>query len=204
MIKHVHHAKKNPRCKKCSSLSTIKKGKRNGLVRYKCKNCGHWFSINHKRKENDFLLDYLDGKPLRKIADKSNFCAATALAKCRKHLGELPHNNDITKQFCDRFCGILVVDGKYIAVKGYERKIPLLWGLDYLSHDIPVYKFAPSENYQAWLKYFGYLKTMKYPLKIIICDDNENIRKAAEYIFPNVKKWVKLPQIKTTIFYSIF
>ena len=80
----------------------------------------------------------------------------------------------------------MVVDGKYIKVKGYERKIPLLWGLDYLSHDIPVYKFAPSESYQSWLKYFGYLKTMKYPLKIIICDDNENIRKAAEYIFPNV------------------
>ena len=98
----------------------------------------------------------------------------------------MPHNNDITKQFCDRFCGILVVDGKYIAVKGYERKIPLLWGLDYLSHDIPVYRFAPSESYQAWLKYFGYLKTIKYPLKMVVCDDNENIRRAARYIFPNV------------------
>ncbi|MBU2102468.1 MAG: transposase [Candidatus Omnitrophica bacterium] len=142
--------------------------------------------MNHKRKDNDFLLDYLDGKPLRKIADKSNCCAATALAKCNKQLRELPHNNDVTKRFCDRFCGILVVDGKYIAVKGYEKKIPLLWGLDYLSHDIPVYRLAPSESYQSWLKYFGYLKSMRYPMKMVVCDDNKNIQLAAKYIFPNV------------------
>jgi transposase-like protein len=86
--------------------------------------------------------------------------------------------------YCSRFCGIIVVDGKYIKVRGYDTKIPLLWGLDYLSHDIPVFRLAPSESYQSWLKYFGYLKSIKYPLKIVVCDDNENIRRAAKYIFP--------------------
>jgi len=132
------------------------------------------------------LLDYIDGKPLRKIADKANVNASTILRKCDIALKKLPHNNEITKRFCDRFCGIMVIDGKFIKVKGYERKIPLLWGLDYLSHDVPVYRFAPSESYQSWLKYFGYLKSIKYPLKMVVCDDNENIQKAAEYIFPNV------------------
>lgn len=98
----------------------------------------------------------------------------------------LPNSNDITKQYCTRFCGILVVDGKYISIKGYERKIPLLWGLDYLTHDIPVFRLAPSESYEAWLKYFGYLKSIKYPLQIVICDDNENIKLAARFMFPNV------------------
>lgn len=80
----------------------------------------------------------------------------------------------------------MVADGKYIKVRGFDKAIPLLWGLDYLSHDVPVFEFAPSENYQSWLKYFGYLKSIKYPLQILVCDDNENIKKAAKYIFPNV------------------
>ena len=71
-------------------------------------------------------------------------------------------------------------------VRGYEKKIPLLWGLDYLTHDVPVFEFAPSESYECWLKYFGYLKSIKYPLQILVCDDNENIKLAARYIFPNV------------------
>lgn len=71
-------------------------------------------------------------------------------------------------------------------MRGYEQKIPLLWGLDYLTHDIPVFKLATSESYEAWLKYFGYLKTIQYPLNIVICDDNENIKLAAKYIFPRV------------------
>lgn len=80
----------------------------------------------------------------------------------------------------------MVVDGKFIRTKEYDQKIPLLWGLDYLSHDIPVFELAPAESYEAWLRYFGYLKSIRYPMKIVICDDNENIKLAAKYIFPNV------------------
>jgi len=80
----------------------------------------------------------------------------------------------------------MVADGKYIKVRGYEKAIPLLWGIDYLTHDLPVFDLAPSENYESWLKYFGYLKSINYPLQIIVCDDNENIKMAAKYIFPNI------------------
>ncbi|TSC57640.1 MAG: hypothetical protein Greene041619_1068, partial [Candidatus Peregrinibacteria bacterium Greene0416_19] len=36
-------------------------------------------------------------------------------------LDTLPHNNDVTAWYCNwkRFGGSLVVDGKYVAVKGY-------------------------------------------------------------------------------------
>jgi transposase-like protein len=130
------------------------------------------------------LLDHVDGKPLRKIADKDKISKSKVEREFRRELAKLPHNNDFTKKYCNRFCGIIVVDGKYVKVRNYDSKIPLLWGIDYLSHDVPVFKLAPSESYQSWLKYFGYLKTIKYPLKIIVCDDNENIRRAAKYIFP--------------------
>jgi transposase-like protein len=62
----------------------------------------------------------------------------------------------------------------------------LLWGIDYLTHDIPVFTFAPSESYESWLKYFGYLKTIQYPMKLLVCDDNENIKAACRYLFPQV------------------
>lgn len=80
----------------------------------------------------------------------------------------------------------MIVDGKFVRVKEYDQKIPLLWGLDYLTHDIPAFELAPAESYEAWLRYFGYLKSIRYPMKIVICDDNENIKLAAKYIFPNV------------------
>ena len=167
-------------------MNTVKKGTRNGINRFKCKTCNSWFSINHKRKEPRVLTDHIDGKPLRTIAAKAKQSKSKVGRKYLDELKQLPDNNEVTYKYCNRFCGILVVDGKYVKVKGYEKKIPLLWGIDYLTHDIPVFVLARSESYAAWLKYFGYLKSAKYNPSIIICDDNENIYKAAKYIFPNI------------------
>ena len=153
-----------------------------------------------------------------------------------RELLELPHNNDVTLSYCNpkRFCGFLVVDGKYVKVKlpaltggassgygfrlrgtrrsrptfakatvgtrihpppdgggflrrrvkGYPEKLPLLYGMDYLTHDIPICLFAPSENYQAWVQYFTKLKNTGYDLLAVVCDDNEAIRMAARYVYP--------------------
>lgn len=128
----------------------------------------------------------MDGIPFRKIADQLQRSVTSVARQYKEELKDIPHNNTLTQKYCNRFCGIIVVDGKYIRVKGYEKKIPLLWGIDYLTHDIPVYFLAPSESYQAWLRYFGYLKSIKYSLKLVVCDDNTNIKLAARYIFPHV------------------
>lgn len=96
----------------------------------------------------------------------------------------LPHVADITRKYCHHFCGILLVDGKFVKVKGFERKIPVIYGVDYLTHDIPTYKFAPSENYQACLSFFQSLRLLNYPLQAVVCDDNENIREACLAVYP--------------------
>lgn len=132
------------------------------------------------------IEDHIDGKPIRKIADKNKTSTSTIARRYYFQLKNFPHNNEITKRYCNRFCGILIVDGKYVNVRGYEQKIPLLWGIDYLTHDIPIFELTASESYECWLKYFGYLKSIHYPMVILICDDNENIKLAARYIFPNV------------------
>lgn len=132
------------------------------------------------------IEDHIDGKPIRKIADKNKSSPSAIARKYHEQLKNLPHNNEITKRYCNRFCGILIVDGKFVNARGFEKKIPMLWGIDYLPHDIPVFELTASESYESWLKYFGYLKSIRYPMQIVVCDDNENIKLAAKYIFPNV------------------
>ncbi len=98
----------------------------------------------------------------------------------------LPHNNAVTECYCNgkRFGGSLVVDGKFVAVKGFDKKIPFLYGMDYLTHDIPVCMLAPSENFEALVQFFTKLKNTGYPLKSLTCDENDAIRMAALYVFP--------------------
>lgn len=107
-------------------------------------------------------------------------------AKVSSSLLALPHIADITRKYCRKFSGILLVDGKYVAVKGYERKIPVLYGVDYQTHDIPTYTFTIAENYQSCLSFFSSLKLLNYPLQAVVCDENTNIFEAARYVYPNV------------------
>lgn len=101
--------------------------------------------------------------------------------------------------YCARFCGILVVDGKYIRVKGYERKIPVLYGIDYLTHDIPTYILSHGENYQTCHSFFTSLRLLKYPLQAIISDDNVNIYQAALSVYPKVVSQICHNHYKETI-----
>lgn len=87
--------------------------------------------------------------------------------------------------YCSKFHGIIVVDGKFVKTGSYDNKIPFLYGIDYATHDIPTFVLAPSESYLAWLKYFKSLRLLNYPLKMVVADDNENIRKALFDVYPN-------------------
>lgn len=102
-------------------------------------------------------------------------------------LEELPENTQLTQKYCNRYSGILNVDGKYVAVKDYEKKIPFIYGIDFLQHDIPVGILAPSENGDAFLKFFRLLKTVGYPLHVVISDDVSALKDAAQHWYPSVK-----------------
>ena len=102
-------------------------------------------------------------------------------------MNQLPINEWITKKYCNRWAGRLVVDGKYIKVKGYDKKIPFIYGIDYLTHDIPVGLLAPSENELSYIKFFKILKEVGYHPQIIIADDNGAIRPALFDVFPHAR-----------------
>lgn len=83
-----------------------------------------------------------------------------------------------------RCSGVLIIDGKYIAVKGFERKIPFLFSIDYHSHDIPYGDLFASEDEAAFSQYFQTLKDIGYNLKIVVADDRAGIKQALNKVFP--------------------
>lgn len=179
---------KNPKCPKCKN-KTWKKGKRRGKVKYQCQSCKHWFQINRSQEKVEskkLLVQHLSGISFRNLSEIHGCGVATAYRKVRKGLEELPTCIDVTRWYCQKFQGILLVDGKYVKVKKNTRKIPVLYGVDYKSHDIPHYRLTKAEDYLNCKRFFESLKLTDYPLQAVVCDDNNNIYNAAKYVFPNV------------------
>lgn len=130
-------------------------------------------------------MAHVDGIPFRKLANQYGFSHMSAYRKCRTALAALPHCADLTRNYCNRFSGILLVDGKFIKINDYEYKLPVIYCIDYLTHDIPSFVLAPSENYQAIKKLFVSLRLLNYPLQSLVSDDNLNFPKACLDVYPN-------------------
>jgi len=103
------------------------------------------------------------------------------------------------------YSGIILTDGKYVPVKEVEGKpvglVPKSWKrkgktskglvilpfMDYLTHDIPVYEVALSENMFDLEQGFQKLKDLGYDLKVIVCDESMGqIVEVAKKVFPKV------------------
>lgn len=179
--------KRNCRCQKCGSFKTQKRGSQNGKKRFFCTECRTSFLVNHRRKELPLWIPHIDGIPTRKLGNERGLSGAQIHRRIETEMNLLPENNWFTKEYCSRFSGILIVDGKYVKVKGYEQKIPFIYGLDYLTHDAVVCLLAPSENEEAFMKFFRYVKTVGYPLKVAVTDDRSSLVPALNYIFPKAK-----------------
>jgi len=108
------------------------------------------------------------------------------------------------------YCGILLIDGKYVPVKNLKKEtidmrgdnlvprsakrrgktkkgLVILPFADYLTHDIPVYIIASSENMFEIREGFRKLKEMRYDLKILVCDESMGeIAQIAKEFYPDV------------------
>jgi len=112
------------------------------------------------------------------------FNASTVYRKVKPLLSELPQCADLSRGDGKHYCGILLLDGKYTHVKGYEDKIPCVYGIDYLTHDIVHFVLSKGENYQTSLSFFQSLRLLGYPLKALVCDDNINFQMVCKRIYP--------------------
>lgn len=131
-------------------------------------------------------MAHLNGVSFRSLAQTHGLSVGSVYSKVEGYLNSLPHCADVTRKYCNSYGGILLVDGKYVAVKGQERKIPVLYGIDYTTHDIPHYLLSLAENYQTCLAFFKSLKLLNYPLQALVCDENTNIYQACQYVYPKV------------------
>jgi transposase-like protein len=98
----------------------------------------------------------------------------------------LPDNTELTRQYCEYVSGILIMDGKYIKVRGYKQKIPFIYGIDYETHDILFGILVPSEDTSAFLEFFRILKSLNYPLKIVVADDRSTLPLALKQVYPDI------------------
>ena len=131
----------------------------------------------------------MDGTPFRKLGDQNTLTGAQAYNRTTAELKQLPDNWQLTKDLCDpgRFCGIIIIDGKYAAVKDFERKIPCIWALDYLSHD-PIHgDLFAAEDEMAFSQFFQKLYDLDYDLRIAVADDRDGLKQALLKVFPYAK-----------------
>lgn len=179
---------KKYKCPICiTTKNVIRQTKRKKSILYRCKTCRKYFSIKTIHVDQKALLsDHLDGMSFRKLAQKYELSPMTAWRVCEDALRALPDNNKFTFNFCNRFSDIYVFDGKYFNISGEEYGYALLWGIDYLKHDIPVFILAPNENYHAWATYFSYFRIINHYPRLVVCDDNSNLKLAARNAFPSV------------------
>lgn len=153
------------------------------------------------------LLDHIEGIPYRKLTSRHK-AGRTQLCKIlNNQTAQFKNNFEITKHFSNQltYSGNLVVDGKCVPVKETEissnpilGKIPkskkrrrikksrtIIWGADYLSHDLPHFEFGESESSWAFNNYFAKLKFLGYPLISVTVDDKQEIARAAKRHFPD-------------------
>lgn len=131
-------------------------------------------------------LPYIDGEPYRPLGNELGLSPSQTYARVVQELDQLPDNTWLSATYCNRWSGILNVDGKHIPTKGYVSP-RWIWSVDFLQHDFPVGILAPSENLEAFLKFFRLLKTIGYPLQVVIADDITPLRIAVKHYYPNAK-----------------
>jgi len=160
---------------------------RKGKVRYRCFDCLHWFQINRAKTKvfdsKKVLNLHLSGLSFRDLGETLELNSSTVYRKIKPLLNELPHCADLSRGNDKHYCGILLLDGKYTHVKGYKDKIPCIYGIDYLTHDIVHFVLSRGENYQTSLSFFQSLRLLGYPLKALVCDDNQNFQLACKRVY---------------------
>lgn len=129
----------------------------------------------------------MDGSSFRALGDTQGISGVEAYRRVVKECERLPNNTELSKEYSTRWSGILNVDGKYVKVKGYEKKIPFIWCVDFLIHDFPVGLLAESESKKAFEQLFQSLKEMDYPLRIVIADDVEALKTPLFKYFPKAR-----------------
>lgn len=166
------------------------------------------------------MKNHLNRNSYRILEDDEGISKKTACKLVNQATEELIHSNELTKLLNPQnYCGILLIDGKYVPVKETsEEKVPgfvphskkrrgktkkglvAVVCIDYLTHDIPIFDVCLSENSFDMRQIFLKLKEIEYPLKILVCDETMGqIAEIAKEVFPEVIIQICLTHYSKTI-----
>lgn len=190
-------------------------------IRIFCHDCKKKITINHKEeKANELLRKHLNRNSYRIIENETGISKKNACLVVNQTTEKLINSNELTKLLNPQnYCGILLIDGKYIPVKetgeetikGFIPKSSKRRGktkkglvtiacIDYETHDLPIYGVYLSENSFDMKKIFLKLKEINYPLRILICDETMGqIAEMAKEVFPKVIIQICLTHYSKTI-----
>lgn len=131
-------------------------------------------------------IPHIDGIPFRKLGDEYGLSGKQTYTRVFSELSSLPDNTALTARYCAYTSGILVIDGKYVKVRGYKQKIPFIYVIDYETHDILFGVLTPAEDTQAFIECFQILKQLNYPLRIVVADDRSTLPIGLKRIYPSI------------------
>ena len=170
------------RCPSCGSLDTLKWGVRNGVQRYKCRNCQSLFSARRKEisKSNRFIWfkKWVLGKmTVEDIAEISGYSSRQLHRWFDEYLDEYPtwHINTNTPIF-------LLIDGTY-----YCGHCLIVYRAENLKRTI-YYRFTRSEDDDEIASDLMNIRSMGYNVIGITTDGGDNIIRAVEYVYPDVPR----------------
>lgn len=155
----------------------------------------------------------MDGLSFRSLGLRLNKTHKQVENIVRQELDRLVTCEYLSQQYCDsrKWSGICCIDGTYVSVGGYETKIPFIYCVDYLTHDVVCGFLFASESRESFLKIFRILKDIDYPLQTVVCDDvleslgfamkyhysYAKIQLCQKHYIDNMKKSLNFPRDKT-------
>lgn len=164
--------------------------------------CFKYFSIDYGSKriaDKELLIRHLEGSSIRKLARQTDQSKSVVHRRLLQSMKRVPNSNHITELLCNKFSGYLQVDGKYLPVKGHERKMCFIWAIDYYTHDVLYHMLVPEETVYAYWVMFKFLKRCNYQLQCLICDEHQSILKSVEMVYPRAKVQICLTHYKRNI-----
>jgi len=152
------------------------------------------------------LKNNLNRNSYRILENEGEISRKTICSLTTRVTGELIDSNELTKIMQPKnYSGILLIDGKFVPVRNTKKAkygflpksakrrgktkggLVIISYMDYLTHDIPIYEIALSENMYDIEAGFRKLKEIGYLLRVVVCDESMGeIAQVAKKMYPDV------------------
>ena len=150
----------------------IKKGKRNGLTRYFCKNCKKSFTNKRKptRLTNKIFNEYFYGKQtLKQLSVKYK--------KSINWIKEQIDNYEIKKRKRNPRRVVLVCDATFLGKRKYRNQRGVLVFRDNKEKENLIWKHINTEKVEDYLQLKLFLKKKGYEIEAVVIDGKQGVAK---------------------------